>query len=152
MARGCDRGNAARIANTASERRRGTAIIAVSLLIALIGWISQTAAAAPQVLDCILADIETKSGGTKFESQVAAEKRAIIVTFDEQKGELTVREGETVATLRNVTITQTSMNGAADGISLGIDRSSWRIVFQTYGQDSVRNEFGVCNRRPTPGN
>ncbi len=107
--------------------------------------------AAPQALDCLLTDIETKSGGTKFDSQVAAEKRTIIVTFDEKEGALSFRDGAADKPLQNVTITQTSMNGTADDISLGIDRSSWRIVFQTYGQDSLRNEFGICSLRPKTG-
>ncbi len=107
--------------------------------------------ATPQELDCILTDMETKSEETKFDSQVAGEKRAIVVTFDEQQGLLSLREGKADKLLQDVTITPTSMNGAADGISLGIDRSSWRIVFQTYGPNSVRNEFGICNLRSRSG-
>ena len=107
--------------------------------------------ATPQELDCILNDVETKSEETKFDSQVAVEKRAIVVTFDEQQGLLSLHEGKANKLLQDVTITPTSMNGAADDISLGIDRSSWRIVFQTYGPNSVRNEFGICNLRSRSG-
>ena len=73
------------------------------------------------------------------------------MTFDEQQGSLSLRQGTANKSLQDVTITPTSMNGAADDISLGIDRSSWRIVFQTYGPNSVRNEFGICNLRPKSG-
>jgi hypothetical protein len=105
------------------------------------------AAAAPRELDCALTDIETKSAGASFDSQVGAQKRAIAIAFDEQTAELVIREGDKVTALQNVTITQTSMNGATDSVSLGIDRSSWRIVFQTYSPDSIRNEFGLCSLR-----
>ena len=50
--------------------------------------------------------------------------------------------------LDKVAISQTSMTGAAEHISVGIDRSSWRIVFQTYEEGVTRNEFGNCRLRP----
>ena len=124
-------------------------VIALSTLSLLVSF--GTLKATPQELDCILTDVETKSEETKFDSQVAVEKRAIVVTFDEQQRLLSLREGKADKLLQDVTITPTSMNGAADGISLGIDRSSWRIVFQTYGPNSVRNEFGICNLHPRSG-
>ena len=124
-------------------------VLALSTLSLLVSF--GTLKATPQELDCILTDVETKSEETKFDSQVAVEKRAIVVTFDEQQRLLSLREGKANKLLQDVTITPTSMNGAADDISLGIDRSSWRIVFQTYGPNSVRNEFGICNLRPRSG-
>ena len=124
-------------------------VLALSTLSLLVSF--GTLKATPQELDCILTDVETKSEETKFDSQVAVEKRAIVVTFDEQQGLLSLHEGKANKLLQDVTITPTSMNGAADGISLGIDRSSWRIVFQTYGPNSVRNEFGICNLRSRSG-
>jgi hypothetical protein len=124
-------------------------VIALSTLSLLVSF--GTLKATPQELDCILTDVETKSEETKFDSQVAVEKRAIVVIFDEQQGSLNLRLGTANKSLQDVTITPTSMNGAADDISLGIDRSSWRIVFQTYGPNSVRNEFGICNLRPRSG-
>jgi hypothetical protein len=127
------------------------AVLALSALSLLISVPFGIASATPQELDCILTDIETKSEETKFDSQVAVEKRAIAVTFDEQQGALSLREGAASKPLQDVTITPTSMNGAAGNVSLGIDRSSWRIVFQTYGPNSVRNEFGICNLRPKSG-
>jgi hypothetical protein len=138
------------IANSVSQGRLMT-VFALSTLSLLISGSFGTAKATPQELDCILTDVETKSEETKFDSQVAVEKRAIVVTFDEQQGSLSLRQGTANKSLQDVTITPTSMNGAADDISLGIDRSSWRIVFQSYGPNSVRNEFGICNLRPKSG-
>ena len=143
MTDGNGRGPMEQIAN------RVMTVLALSTLSLLVSF--GTLKATPQELDCILTDVETKSEETKFDSQVAVEKRAIVVTFDEQQGLLSLREGKADKLLQDVTITPTSMNGAADGISLGIDRSSWRIVFQTYGPNSVRNEFGICNLRPKSG-
>jgi hypothetical protein len=140
------RGPSTQIANSVGQG----SLIAVLALSAISGSFG-IAKATPQELDCILTDVETKSEETKFDSQVAFEKRAIIVTFDEQQGSLNLRQGTANKPFQDVTITPTSMNGAADGISLGIDRSSWRIVFQTYGPNSVRNEFGICNLRPKSG-
>ena len=127
------------------------AALALSALSLLISGTLGVASATPQELDCILNDVETKSEETKFDSQVAVEKRAIAVTFNEQQGALSLREGAASKPLQDVTITPTSMNGAAGNVSVGIDRSSWRIVFQTYGPNSVRNEFGICNLRPKSG-
>ena len=145
---GC--GPITQIANSVS-RCSLIAVLALRALSLLIRGSLGVANAAPQELDCILTDVETKSEETKFDSQVAVEKRAIVVTFDEQQGSLSLRQGTANKSLQDVTITPTSMNGAADDISLGIDRSSWRIVFQSYGPNSVRNEFGICNLRPKSG-
>ncbi len=106
------------------------------------------AGAAPQRLDCVLTDIEIKSSGAKFDSQVGAEKRTVAVAFDDDSKKLTVSQGGIEMPLKNVAISQTSMTGAGDNFSIGIDRSSWRIVLQTYGQGTARNEFGDCSFRP----
>jgi len=108
----------------------------------------RTAAAAPQTLDCVLTDIETKSAGVKFDSEVAAEKRSMTVIFDDDAKTLAMKSDGSQTPLKNVAISQTSMTGASGNISLGIDRSSWRIVFQTFGQGTTRNEFGECSFRP----
>ncbi len=105
-------------------------------------------ATAPQTLDCVLTDIETKSAGVKFDSEVAAEKRSIAVIFDDDAKTLAMKGDSSQIPLKNVAISQTSMTGASDIISLGIDRSSWHIVFQTFGQGTTRNEFGECSFRP----
>jgi len=106
------------------------------------------AGAAPQRLDCVLTDIEIKSSGAKFDSQAGAEKRTVAVAFDDDSKKLTVSQGGIEMPLKNVAISQTSMTGAGDNFSIGIDRSSWRIVLQTYGQGTARNEFGDCSFRP----
>jgi len=117
--------------------------------LALLAILAPTAiAAAPQTLGCVLTDIEIKSGGLKFDSQVGAEKRSIVVIFDDDAKTLAMKEDGAQNPLQNVAISQTSMTGASGNISLGIDRSSWRIVFQTYGEGNARNEFGECSFRP----
>ncbi len=68
------------------------AVLALSGLSFLISGTFGIAKAAPQELDCILTDVETKSEEAKFDSQVAVEKRAIVVTFDEQQGSLSLRK------------------------------------------------------------
>jgi hypothetical protein len=118
--------------------------LALALLTAMA---PASVAAAPQTLDCVLRDIEIKGPGAKFDIQVAAEQRAVTVTFDDDAGSLAITTDGTAAALENVAITQTSMTGAGDHLSLGVDRSSWRIVFQTYGEGTVRSEFGSCRLR-----
>jgi len=120
-------------------------LIAQAALALLAFAVPKVASAAPQTLDCVLTDIEIKSSGVKFESQVGGEKRAMTVIFDEDAKTLVVKQDGTVTPLRNIAISQTSMTAAGDNISLGIDRSSWLIAFQTYGKADTRNEFGVCS-------
>lgn len=94
-------------------------------------------------LDCHLRDVESRKG-TQLNRAVDAENRSVTVVFDEQRGTLVLyREGNAQA-LADVTITPTSIAGAIDDISLGIDRASGSIVFQTYAPDSMRAEFGEC--------
>jgi hypothetical protein len=107
------------------------------------------AIAAPARLDCSLTDIETQGAG-KFDRLVGAENRAITVVFDEQAPALAVYQDGNPRALSNVTITQSSMSGTSSDISLGVDRSSWSIVFQTYGSDSTRAEFGTCKPSTAP--
>lgn len=115
-----------------------TGALTVSLLVAPAVALANAAR-----LDCRLTDIESRNG-TQFDRAVGAENRSVTVVFDEQRGTLTFdRQGNPQA-LRDVTITQTSIAGAADDVSLGIDRASGSIVFQTYTPDSMRAEFGEC--------
>ncbi len=102
---------------------------------------------APKMLDCVLTDIETKGPGAKFDSQVGAEKRALTVAFDDGAKTLAVQQDNVMTPLDDVSISQTSMTGTAGNISVGVDRSSWHIVFQTYGEGSTHSEFGQCNFR-----
>jgi len=105
------------------------------------------AIAAPKRLDCNLTNFETKAGP---KSDSGAEKRSITVVFDEEAKGLTVYQDGSARVLKNVTISQTSMNGYVDDISLGIEPSSWNIVFQTYEPDSTRVEFGTCSLSTKP--
>jgi len=59
---------------------------------------------------------------------------------------LTAEEGGHGYTFTKVTITYISINGQADDVSIGIDRSSLGIVWQQYGGDKVRTEYGHCRR------
>lgn len=95
----------------------------------------------------MLRDIETKSSGTKFDSQVGGEKRALTVIFDDDAKTMTMKEGGAETPLKDVAISQTSMTAASNNISLGIDRSSWYIVLQTYTFETIRSEFGSCSLR-----
>ncbi len=130
------------------DKTRRKTRIAQSALAVLAILAPKAISAAPQTLDCILTDVEIKSSGAKFESQVGSEKRSIAVFFDDDAKTLAIKQDGIDTPLRNVAISQTSITGAGTKISLGVDRSSWRIVFQTYGQGSTRNEFGECSFRP----
>jgi len=70
--------------------------------------------------------------------------------FDEQAMSLTEYQDGSARPLDNVTISQASMNGYVGEISLGINSASLTIVFQTYGLDSTRTEFGACSRSAEP--
>jgi hypothetical protein len=104
--------------------------------------------AAPQTLDCVLTDIEIKGPGSKFDSQIGAEKRTVTVIFDDGAKSLSLKQdGAGAMALADVAMSETSMTGASGNISAGIDRSSWHIVFQTYEEGRTRNEFGKCSLR-----
>jgi len=131
----------------AKAKTGGRARIARSAFVLLSITMPKTISAAPQTLDCVLTDIEIKSSGTKFESQVGAEKRAISVTFDDDSKAFTLKQDGLDSPLGKVAISQTSMTASGGNISIGIDRSSWHIVFQTYAQGTTRSEFGECGLR-----
>lgn len=129
---------------------RSSLVDAVSALAAAFALLLPAGAVAgPQSLDCRLTQLETKAAA-KFD--VETESRPITILFDEEARALTVTQDGNARALHNVTITQSSMNGYVDDMSLGIDPSSWRIVFQTYKPDSERIEFGACslNAKPPP--
>ena len=109
-------------------------------LAAVCAW-SSDACAVPQRLDCILADTEGHS---------QSEKRPIVVVFDEDKSTLTADEGSRIYSFIKVSISNVSINGQADNVSLGIDRSSLGIVWQQYGADKVRTEYGRCHPVSSP--
>ncbi len=78
------------------------------------------------------------------------EKRAIAIEFDEANKTITLDEDGRARPLRNVAISNSSMSGGVDGITVGVDRSSLRVVYQAYGADSVANEFGRCTAAAPP--
>jgi hypothetical protein len=89
-------------------------------------------------LDCVLTDTEAKPG---------SESRPIVIVFDEDAKTLTAKEGDHIYS----SISQVSINGLDDNVSLGIDRSALGIVWQQYEMDQVRTEYGKCHpvRAPT---
>jgi hypothetical protein len=66
------------------------------------------------------------------------------------KGTPEAIEGSQRRDLGKVTISTITIDGYTDDLSIGIDRSSWSIVVQTYVQDHVRAEFGVCKPAAAP--
>lgn len=76
--------------------------------------------------------------------------RKISVVFDTEANTLDFYEGSQRRGLSKVTISTISIDGYTDDLSIGIDRSSWSIVVQTYLEDHVLTEFGVCKPPPVP--
>lgn len=99
------------------------------------------ASGTPQRLDCILTDTEAKPG---------SESRRIVVIFDEDKRTLIAEEDGHSYSFDKVSIGNVSVNGEADSISLGIDRSSLGIVWQQYRADNVITEYGHCQAVTPP--
>jgi hypothetical protein len=81
---------------------------------------------------------------------VGAEKRSIVVVFDEEAKALSVLQDGDERALGNVTMTQNSFNGYVGEMSLGVDPSSWSVVLQTYKSDTVETEFGACSLSAKP--
>jgi hypothetical protein len=113
-------------------------IIVVTLVCA---WSAEEVSATPQRLDCVLTDTE---------AHPRSQSRPIVVVFDHDKKTLTAKEGSRNYSFRNVSISNVSINGQTDNVSLGIDRSSLGIVWQQYGADKVRTEYGQCRLVPAP--
>ncbi len=120
---------------------------ALSALAAAHLLLPSALAAAPKRLDCSLTNLET-TVGPKYEAE--AENRPITVVFDEEAKTLAVYQDGNRRVLDHVTITQISINGYIDEISLGIDMSSWSIVLQTYKPNSMSAEFGACSQSAKP--
>jgi len=122
-------------------KTRSMAAILVGASVVVLAWIAD-AYAVPTRLDCVLTDTEAQPG---------SESRPIGVVFDEANKTLTADDGGRSYSFTKVSISNVSINGQADSISLGIDRSSLGIVWQQYGADKVRTEYGHCRlaRAPT---
>ena len=122
-------------------------VAAASVLGAALLLPSVVAVAAPKRLDCSLTRIETRTGPNL---EVGRENRPIIVVFDDEAKSLAMYQDGGKWGLGHVTITQISMNGYVDEISLGIDLSTWSIVLQTYKPEAMTAEFGACGQSATP--
>ena len=120
--------------------RARAAILVGAMMIVLVPIAG--ASAAPTRLDCTLTDTDAQPG---------SERRPIGVVFDDESKTLTAEDGGRVHNFVKVSISNVSINGQADDISLGIDRSSFGIVWQQYGTDKVHTEYGHCllARAPT---
>ena len=95
--------------------------------------------AAQERFDCVLTDTEAKPN---------SENRPVVVIFDERKRTLTAEEsGSQMLSFRSISSSNVSVNGQADSVSLSIDRSSFGIVWQRFGGDQVRTEYGRCHLR-----
>jgi hypothetical protein len=117
--------------------RSMVSIIALSSLV-----ISTEAFAAEQRLDCVLTDTA---------EQLASENRAVSVEFDENTKTLNAQDGSQSYSFNNVSISNIAISGDVDKVSIGIDRSSWGIVWQQYGANKVVTEFGLCQRMKAGG-
>jgi hypothetical protein len=116
------------------------AILILSWLgLAFSAIVGRVASAAAQRLDCTLTDRNAQTG---------VEHRALIIVFDEDAATMQWQEGKRIRDLTDVSISTTSMSGGERAMTIGISRSSWRIVLQTYQKNAVRTEFGVCAVSP----
>ena len=117
------------------------AVIIVNTLLTASVWAAD-ASAAPQQLDCVLTDTEAHPG---------SERRPIVVVFDKDAKTLTAKDGDHSYSFGKVSISNVTISGLDDDVSLGIDRSSLGIVWQHYGTDKVTTEYGRCHPAQTPG-
>ena len=111
---------------------------AAVLSIAMVRAVS----AAPQQLNCILTDTAEK---------LASENRPVVVIIDDAANTLTAQAGGQNYSFDNVSISNIAISGNISGNSVGIDRSSFGIVWQQYGADRVATEFGQCANQATAG-
>jgi hypothetical protein len=119
---------------------RKSACLQIAIIVLALA-LGAEASATPQRLDCVLTDSETKP---------QSENRPVVVVFDEDKRTVTAEEGSHMYSFVKVSISNVSINGQADGVSLGIDRSSLGIVWQQYDADKVRTEYGRCHPGQAP--
>ncbi len=115
---------------TFSVPSRIAAIIAGALLLG-----GSTAAAQPSRLQCSVSN-ETADG--------ASASRTLAITYDEEAKTLVVEDGAQRQDYKNVTISTVSINGAGTDTTIGVDRSSWSIAFQTYRPEGVTTLVGRC--------
>ncbi len=117
-----------------------SAAIIVTALIAVLA--PMAASAAPQQLDCVLTDTAAQPG---------SESRPVVIVFDADVKTLNVKDSSRSYSFSNVSISNVSINGEADSVSLGIDRSSLGIVWQQYAASKVVTEYGKCRQDRSSG-
>ena len=122
------------------RRFRSSVVIVAAALIGVLAGTAGASAVAQQ-FDCVLTDIGTLPG---------SESRAIAVVFDDAAKSLSAQDGSQNFSFSNVTISNVTINGANDSVSVGIDRSSLGIVWQKYGSTNVVTEYGQCRRSGRP--
>jgi hypothetical protein len=121
-------------------RKAGWAAIIVNALLTTSAWTTD-ASAESQQFNCILTDTEARP---------RSENRSIVVVFDEDAKTLIAKDGDHNYTFSKISISNVSINGMDDSITLGIDRSSLGIVWQQYAADKVTTEFGHCHPSGRP--
>lgn len=121
-----------------------TKFVTIATLTSLVAtaWSSSLpASAAPVRLQCAL----TYSGADGKDMT-----RAIALAFDSEANTISVDDGTKHWDLGHVKISTISVNGYTADISVGIERSSLAIVFQTYSQTNSVAEFGICKQLGAP--
>jgi hypothetical protein len=114
---------------------------AKALVMACSQFFVVTAFATPARLECTM----TSAGADGKDTT-----HTIFIVFDAELNTLVLYQGTQRREFADVTISTVSINGAIDDVSIGIDRSSSSIVVQTYSQDHVSGEFGVCRPAAMP--
>ena len=125
-----------------SKRTQLVCAIAIYHLMMALGAIAATAS---EQLTCTLTDTAAQPG---------AQSRPLTIIVDDAANTLKAQEGERTYTFRDVSISSVSISGHADDISLGIDRSSFGVVFQSYGgaTNAAAIEFGRCQPASSKAN
>jgi len=104
--------------------------------------ISATAFAGKQRFDCVLTDTA---------EQLASENHAVSIVLDETTKTLKAQDGSRSYSFNKVAISALAISGEVDNASIGIDRSSWGIVWQQYNTDKVVTQFGRCRQSKVGG-
>ena len=125
------------------SRRWRLAVIGGSTVAAAVLASALDAPAAQQRLECVLTDTA---------AQLGAENRPIVVTFDEDRKALQALVGSQSYSFSQVSISTVSISGQSGDVSLGIDRSSFGVVWQQYGPGQPVIEFGRCRAAESSGN
>jgi hypothetical protein len=119
------------------SRNTGGIIAGLFCLVATFWW--SDCRAVPEQLNCVLTDTA---------AQQRSGNRPLVVTIDDAANSLNVREGDQSHTFQDVSISSVAVSGHTDGLTLGIDRSSLGVVFQSFGGAGrpATIEFGRCQR------